>query len=56
MNCPEIKIRGKEVREMEYIDYEYFKKIWQYKLINYMISKKPEKKSEHLKMFKDYLI
>lgn len=51
---PEIKTRGKEVREMGYIDYEYFKKIWQYKLINYMISKKPEKKSEYLKMFKDY--
>jgi hypothetical protein len=28
---PEIKTRGKEVREMAYIDYEYFKKIWQYK-------------------------
>ena len=51
---PEIKTRGKEVREMGYFDYEYLKKIWQYKLINYMISKKPEKKSEYLKMFKDY--
>lgn len=48
---PEIKIRGKEVREMGYFDYEYFKKIWQYKLINYMISKKPEKKSEYLNIF-----
>lgn len=30
-------------------------KIWQFKLINYIISKKPEKKTECLKMFKDFL-
>jgi hypothetical protein len=39
---------------MEYLDYKYFRKVWQFKLINYMISKKPEKKAEYLKMFKDY--
>ena len=39
---------------MEFFDYEYFRKVWQYKLINYMISKNPEKKAEYLKMFKDY--
>jgi hypothetical protein len=25
---PEIKTRGKEVEEMGYFDYEYFRKIW----------------------------
>ena len=51
---PEIKTRGKEVKDMEYLDYKYFRKVWQFKLINYMISKKPERKAECLKMFKDY--
>jgi hypothetical protein len=51
---PEIKTRGNEVKDMGFFDYEYFRKVWQYKLINYMISKNPEKKAEYLKMFKDY--
>ena len=51
---PEIKIRGKEIKEMAYLDYKYLRRVWQYKLINYMISKKPEKKTEYLKMFKKY--
>ncbi len=49
---PEIKIKGQEVKEMAYLEYEYFRKVWQYKLINYMISKRPEKKQEYLKLFK----
>lgn len=51
---PEIKIKGEEVKEMAYLDYEYLRKVWQYKLINYMISKEPNKKAEYLKMFKEY--
>ena len=51
---PEINIRGKEIKEMAYLDYKYLRRVWQYKLINYMISKKPEKKTEYLKMFKKY--
>ena len=53
---PEIKTKGNEVKDMEYLDYKYFRKVWQFKLINYMISKKSEKKAEYLKMFKDYFI
>ena len=52
---PEIKIRGKEIKEMAYLDYKYLRRVWQYKLINYMISKNHEKKAEYLKMFKKYL-
>jgi hypothetical protein len=51
---PEIKIKGKEVKEMAYLDYKYLRKVWQYKLINYMVSKRPEKKGEYLRMFKKY--
>jgi len=51
---PEIKIKGQEVKEMSYLNYEYLRKVWQYKLINYMAIKKPEKKGEYLKMFKKY--
>jgi hypothetical protein len=50
----EIKMRGKEVVEMPYLDYEYLRKVWQYKLINYMMKKKPNKKAEYFKMFKEY--
>lgn len=38
-------------KDMEYLDYKYFRKVQQLKLINYMISKRPEKKAEYLKMF-----
>ncbi|MBU3228121.1 transposase [Clostridium algidicarnis] len=51
---PEMKIIWNEVKVMEFFDYKYFRKVWQYKLINYMISKNPKKKAEYLKMFKDY--
>lgn len=50
----EMKIRDKEIKEMPYLNYSYLKRIWQYKLINYMIEKMPHKKSEYLKMFKKY--
>jgi len=50
----EIKMKGTEVVEMSYIDYEYLRKVWQYKLINYMVKKEPKKKIEYLKMFKRY--
>jgi Putative transposase/Transposase zinc-binding domain len=50
----EIKMKGKEVVEMSYLDYEYLRKVWQYKLINYMIKKEEKKKAEYLKMFKEY--
>jgi hypothetical protein len=50
----EIKMKGKEIKEMSYFEYEYFRKVWQYKLINYMIGKRPEKKAEYLNMFKKY--
>jgi len=50
---PEIKIRGSEVKEMSYFDYKYLRKVWQYKLIKYMIAKQPEHKKEYLKMFKE---
>ena len=50
----EVKIKGNEAREMNYINYRYLRKIWQYKLINYMVDKKPKKKEKYLKMFKEY--
>lgn len=50
----EMKIKGNVVKEMEYINYNYLRKKWQYKLINYMIKAKPDKKKEYLKMFKKY--
>lgn len=50
----EIKMKGKEIKEMPYLEYEYLRKVWQYKLINYMMSKKPEKKTEYFEMFKAY--
>ncbi|MBU3099321.1 MULTISPECIES: hypothetical protein [Clostridium] len=49
-----IKTRGNEVKDMSFFDYEYFGKVWQYKLINYMISKNSEKRAKYLKLFKDY--
>ncbi len=48
---PEIKTRGNEVKDRGFFDYEYFRKVCQYKLINYMISKNPEKKAEYSKKF-----
>ena len=51
---PEIKMKGQEIKEMAYLEYEYLRKVWQYKLIKYMISKKPDQKPEYLKMFKKY--
>jgi len=51
---PEIKIKGNEIKEMSYLEYKYFRKVWQYKLINYMISKKPNKNKEYMNMFKKY--
>ena len=50
----EIKMKGKELKAMSYFNYKYFRKIWQYKLINYMISKNPGKKIGYLNMFKRY--
>ena len=35
----EIKMKDKEVVEMPYLDYKYLRRVWQYKLINYMIKK-----------------
>lgn len=50
----EIKMKGNEIVNMSFIDYEYLRKVWQYKLINFMIQKRPEKKVEYLKMYKNY--
>jgi hypothetical protein len=50
----EIKMKGNEIKEMAYFDYAYFRKVWQYKLINYMIEKRTAKKEEYLNMFKRY--
>lgn len=50
----EIKMKGKEVVEMPYLDYKYLRRVWQYKLINYMIKKEPAKQIEYLRMFKKY--
>jgi hypothetical protein len=51
---PEIKIKGREIKEMSYLDYAYLRKVWQYKLINYMIKKESKNKYKYLKMFKTY--
>ena len=49
---PEIKIKGNKVEKMSYLDYTYLRRVWQYKLINYMVTKKPSKRKEYLGMFK----
>ena len=51
---PEIKRKGNEIKELQYFEYEYLRKSWQYKLIMYMIMKNPQKKREYGALFKAY--
>lgn len=50
----EIKVKGKEIEKMNYFNYSYFRRSWQWKLINFMIEKNPKRKKEYLKYFKEY--
>jgi hypothetical protein len=50
----EIKMKGKEIKTMPYLEYKYLRMVWQYKLIHYMLSKQPEKKTEYWRLFKRY--
>jgi len=51
---PEIKMKGDEIGELNYFNYTSFRKIWQYKLIQYMIKKNPHKSREYSSYFKRY--
>ncbi|SDZ22502.1 IS91 family transposase [Tindallia californiensis] len=51
---PEIKIRGQELGKLNYFNYQSLRKIWQYKLISYMMKKKPHKKKEYSSYYKRY--
>lgn len=50
----EIKVKEKKIEKMEYLNYSYLRRAWQYKLINFMIEKNPKRKNEYLKYFKKY--
>lgn len=51
---PEIKIKGQELGKLNYFNYQSLRKIWQYKLISYMMEKNPRKKKEYSSYFTRY--
>lgn len=51
---PEIKMKGDKIGTLNYFNYTSFRKIWQYKLIQYMMKKRPHKSGEYSSYFKRY--